>query len=198
MSPSDLLRLGGLAAVGAGVLPIIGDLVGLTVYFENMAVAATTFSFALTFWLYMLGSVLLLAGLVALYVYQSEETGILGLVGFVVAFLGTALVVGATWAQVFLGPYIAVEAPELFELEPPGFLLTFTTLAVGWLLFGLATLRAGVYPRWAAILLMVGGAIAFLPLPLRGIIFFGTVAYLGFLLFTGQVGADEQPSRVRS
>src|SRR5215208_3202159 len=63
MSPSNLLRLGGLAAVGAGVLTIIGDLVGLGVYFEDMAVAATTFSFALTFWLYMLGSVLLLGGI---------------------------------------------------------------------------------------------------------------------------------------
>ena len=62
MSPSNLFRMGGLAAVGAGVLTIIGELVGLGVYFEDMAVAATTFSYALTFWLYMLGSVLLLGG----------------------------------------------------------------------------------------------------------------------------------------
>ena len=74
---------------------IIGDLVGLSVYFEDMAVAATTFSYALAFWLYMLGSVLLLGGLVAVYVYQSEEAGLLGVLGFVVAFLGTALAVGA-------------------------------------------------------------------------------------------------------
>jgi hypothetical protein len=65
--------------------------------------------------------------------------------------------------------------------------------AVGWVLFGVATLRAGVYPRWAAILLIVGGVIAFLPVPLVGIIFSVTVAYLGFLLFTGQVRSDEQP-----
>ncbi len=186
MSTSDLFRLGGLAAVGAGVLAIIGDLVGLTGYFEDMAAAATTFSFALTFWLYLLSSILVMGGLVALYVYQSEEAGILGGVGFLVAFLGTALLVGATWAQVFLGPYIAVEAPEVFELEPPGFLLTFMTLAVGWLLFGIATLRAGVFPRWAAILLMIGAVLSFFPVPLTGIVLSGAVIWLGFILVTGR------------
>jgi len=59
-----------------------------------------------------------------------------------------------------------------------------------------ATLRANVYPRWAAVLLIVGGVIFFLPVPLRGIIFSVSVAYLGFMLFTGQVRSDEQPSRV--
>ena len=81
------------------MLTLIGELVGLGVYFEDVAVAAATFSYALTFWLYMLGAVLLLGGLVALYVYQSEEAGILGVVGFVVAFLGTALAVGANWPR---------------------------------------------------------------------------------------------------
>jgi hypothetical protein len=164
MSPSNLFRMGGLAAVGAGVLTIIGELVGLSVYFEDMAVAATTFSYALAFWLYMLGSVLLLGGLVAVYVYQCEEAGILGVVGFVVAFLGTALIVGANWAQVFIAPLLAVNAPQIFELGMPGgFLVAFITLGVGWLLFGIATLRAGVFPRWAAILLLVGAVLSFFP-----------------------------------
>jgi hypothetical protein len=69
--------------------------------------------------------------------------------------------------------------------------------AVGWVLFGVATLRARVYPRWAAILLIVGVVIAFLPVPLVGIVFSVSVAYLGYLLFTGRVRSDEQPSRVR-
>jgi len=188
--------LGGLAAVGAGVLTIIGELVGLGVYFEDMAVAATTFSYALAFWLYMLGAVLLLGGLVALYVYQSEETGLLGVVGFVVAFLGTALLVGANWAQVFIGPLLAVNAPQIFELGPPGgVLLTFITLGVGWLLFGIATLRAGVFPRWAAILLMVGAVLSFFPVPLSGIVLSAAVIWLGFIVFTGRgVAPGERPS----
>lgn len=199
MTPSNLFRLGGLAAVGAGVLSIIGDLVGLGGYFQDMAVAATTFSFALTFWLYMLGAVLLLGGLVAVYVYQSEEAGILGVVGFVVAFLGTALIIGATWAQVFIAPLLAVNAPQIFELGPPtGLLLTFITSGVGWLLFGIATLRAGVFPRWAAILLMVGAVLSFFPVPLSGLVLSAAVIWLGFVLVTGRgVEPGEQPRRVR-
>ena len=200
MSPSNLFRLGGLAAVGAGVLTIIGELVGFGIYFEeDQAVAATTFSFALTFWLFMLGSVLLLGGLVAVYVYQSEEAGLLGVVGFVVAFLGTALIVGANWAQVFVAPFLAANVPQIFELGPPGSLLvTFITQGVGWLLFGIATLRAGVFPRWAAILLSVGAVLSFFPVPLSGIVLSAAVIWLGFILLTGRgVAPGEQPRRVR-
>jgi len=200
MSPSNLVRLGGLAAVGAGVLTIIGDLVGLSVYFEEPAVVATTFSYSLTFWLYLLGSVLLLGGLVALYVYQSEAAGILGVVGFVVAFLGTALIVGANWAQVFIGPLLAVNAPQILELGPTGgLLLTFITLGVGWLLFGIATLRAGVFPRWAAILLIVGAVLSFFPVPLTSIVLSAAVIWLGLILLMGGSAAPggEQTQRVR-
>ena len=41
--------------------------------------------------LFLLTTVLLLLGLVGLYSYQSEAAGVLGLAGFLAAFLGTAL-----------------------------------------------------------------------------------------------------------
>ena len=50
MSSANLIRLGGQAAVVGDVLSMIGDLVGLLVDFEDMAVVATTTSYALTFW----------------------------------------------------------------------------------------------------------------------------------------------------
>ena len=197
MSTSSLIRLAGLAALISGVLAAIGDVLGLVVDFENVQ-SATTAGYAVVFMLYLLSTALLLLGLVGLYTSQSEAVGILGLVGFLVAFLGTVLLAGALWFELFITPALATEAPELLEAELglPGFILMLLFGAVGWVLFGVATLRAGVYPRWAAILLTVGGVIAFLPVPLVGIIFSVTVAYLGFLLFTGQVGSDEQPSRV--
>ena len=197
MSSSILIRLAGLAALISGVLAAIGDVLGLVVDLENVQ-SATTAGYAVVFMLYLLSTALLLLGLVGLYTSQSEAVGILGLVGFLVAFLGTVLLAGALWFELFITPALATEAPELLEAELglPGFILMLLFGAVGWVLFGVATLRAGVYPRWAAILLTVGGVIAFLPVPLVGIIFSVTVAYLGFLLFTGQVGSDEQPSRV--
>ena len=197
MSSSSLIRLAGLAALISGVLGVIGDLLGLVVDLED-PVSATTASYTVVFLLYLISTALLLLGLVGFYTSQSQAAGILGLVGFLVAFLGTVLLAGALWFELFITPALATEAPGLLEAELglPGFILMLLFGAVGWVLFGVATLRAGVYPRWAGVLLIVGGVIAFFPLPLVGIIFSVTVAYLGFLLFTGQVGSAEQPSRV--
>ena len=197
MSSSNLIRLAGLAALISGVLGVIGDLLRLVVDVED-PVSATTASYTVVFLLYLISTALLLLGLVGFYTSQSQAVGILGLVGFLVAFLGTVLLAGALWFELFITPALATQAPGVFEAELglPGFILMLLFGAVGWVLFGVAMLRAGVYPRWAVVLLIVGGVIAFFPLPLVGIIFSVTVAYLGFLLFTGQVGSDEQPSRV--
>jgi hypothetical protein len=69
-------------------------------------------------------------------------------------------------------------------------------VSVGWLLFGVATLRPGVYPRAAAILLMVGAIISFVPLPLTEVILAVAIAWLGFDLLTGRGVSAEQPARV--
>ncbi len=68
---------------------------------------------------------------------------------------------------------------------------------VGWVLFGLATLRARVYPRVAAALLIVGAVLAFLPLSLSTVLFGAAIAWLGFILFTGRDASAAQPSRVK-
>jgi hypothetical protein len=189
MSSSSLTRLAGLAALASGVLSAIGDLLTLVVSRQDPQ-SATTTSYTVDL-LYLLSTALLLLGLVGLYTSQSRATGLLGLVGFLTAFLGTVLLVGTLWFEVFVTPELAES-----ELGQTGYLLMLLVGAVGWVLFGVATLRARVYPRWAAILLIVGGVIAFLPIPLVGIVFSVTVAYLGYLLFTGRVRSDEQPSRV--
>jgi hypothetical protein len=63
-------------------------------------------------------------------------------------------------------------------------------------LLGAATLRARTYPRWAAVLLMIGGVVAFVPVPLAGTVFSVAIAWLGLVLFTGGSGPAERPSRV--
>ena len=65
--------------------------------------------------------------------------------------------------------------------------------ALGWLLFGVATLRAGVYPRWAAILLIVGAVLLGLPVPGTEIVLAVAIAWLGFTLFTGRAAAESPP-----
>jgi Na+-driven multidrug efflux pump len=137
-----------------------------------------------------------LVGLVGLYARQSQAAGALGLVGFLVAFAGTVLVAGFVWASIFIAPAVATEAPEFLDAgPPPGLFLALITCALGWLLFGIAALRARVYPRRATILLIVGAVIFVLPLPLTAIVLSVAVAWLGFHLFTGSEGAAEaQPS----
>ncbi len=200
MSTSDLVRWSGLAAIVGGVLAVLSDLVSFLVPdYENFSETATTGAYTVESVLFLLATVLLLLGLVGLYASQAEAAGVLGLVAFLVAFLGTALVVGAIWAETFVAPSVAEVAPEFLDEEPGGrlglgFLLSFPLSALGWLLFGVATYRARVYPRWAAILLMVGAALSFLPLPILGV----AIGVLGFFLFTGYTASTEQSStRVR-
>jgi hypothetical protein len=202
MSSSDLIRWAGLAAILAGVLLVVADLLNLAIGFdedEPFSETATTGIYAFQSVVNLLAAVLLLIGLVGLYARQSEAAGLLGLAGFLVAFLGTALVTGLLWASLFIVPTLAVEVPAFLdqvEGPPPGFFLTFITFAVGWLLFGIATLLARVYPRIPTILVMIGAVIAVLPLPFTGIVLAIAVAWLGFALFTGREASTEQPSRV--
>ena len=201
MASSDLSRWAGLAAILAGGLLVVADLLNLAIGFGNepFSETATTGTYAFQSVVNLLAAVLLLIGLVGLYARQSEAAGLLGLAGFLVAFLGTALVTGLLWASLFIVPSLAVEVPAFLdqvEGPPPGFFLTFITFAVGWLLFGIATLLARVYPRIPTILVMIGAVIAVLPLPFTGIVLAIAVAWLGFALFTGSEALTEQPSRV--
>jgi uncharacterized membrane protein YhaH (DUF805 family) len=78
-----------------------------------------------------------------------------------------------------------------------GIILSLLTFLVGWLMFGVAALRARVYPRWAALLLIVGAVGAGVPLPLSTVPFGIAVAWMGSTLFAGRNTSEEQPARVR-
>jgi hypothetical protein len=186
MPSSILLRLAGLAAVLGGVLFVlvsIGDVVLL-----SLAPGPEGFSDAALILFFiqpasaLLGGVLLALGLIGLYIYQSEATDHVGLIGFLMAFLGTTLMQGIVWAA----------------------LLAY----LGWALFGVATLQAGFYPRIAAILLIIGAATSGVATAYTmvgfggsslvytgsgaGIILNAAIAWLGFILFKRRNDAGVQ------
>src|SRR5215217_6739375 len=166
MSSSELIRWSGLAAVAGGVSLGIAELVALSFFGLDFRQTATTGTYAFYSVLIMITAVLLPLGLVGLYVRQSEATGPLGLGGFVVAFIGTVLVAGFFWSSAFVAPILAVEAPQLLAVRSlPGFFRSFIVFGLGWLLFGVATLRAGLYPLAAAVLLIVASVPLLLPPP---------------------------------
>ena len=144
--------------------------------------------------------VLLLIGLVAMFVWQAEAFGALGLTGFVFALLGTTLAAGAAWSQVFVVPRLSDVAPAVADRGAgsvlAGFVLSFLLFGVGWILFGVATLRTRLFPRWAVIVLIVGALISIVPLPSRALIVEMAAGYLGLTLLTGRRASEHQPSRV--
>lgn len=168
---SKLIQLGGMAAVLSGALLIFSELLYLIVGLgQPSAEAASSGPFVAQGLLFLSAGVLLLGGLIGLYPRHLEDVGTLGLAGFLIAFVGTALTTGALWDSAFVLPALAQEAPALVESEPLtlvflGGIVSFGLLALGWLLFGVAILRSRVYPRTVAILLVVGAVLAFFPLP---------------------------------
>src|SRR3712207_760940 len=77
------------------------------------AQAFLTSSYLLSSGLRLVGFVLLMWGLIGIYGPQSRAAGTFGLWTFVVVFLGTALSVGNTWAEVFVWPTLARVAPGI-------------------------------------------------------------------------------------
>jgi len=200
MSSSTIIRLGELAAVVAGVLLVIAELMYLIVGFEGSAESFTNASGFIQNVLFLLGGVLLAGGLVSLYAGRSG--GALGSVAFLVAFVGTVLVAGVSWGTTFIVPALAREVPELVEAGPPGLVmfgevLSFGLFSLGWLLFGVAVLRTRTYPRAAAVLLMVGSVLAFFPFPFTVIPFGLAVAWMGLSLLSERGVTAEQPARVQ-
>jgi hypothetical protein len=102
--------------------------------------------------LLMIASVLLLVSLPGLYARQATAAGWLGLAGYALLQVGIVLIVVIA-ATPLLYPSLkqpAGENPLVFLL---GIALTF-----GLLLTGVATIQAGVFPRWAGILILAAMA----------------------------------------
>ncbi len=117
----------------------------------------------------LVATIALLFALTGLYLRQADAAGKLGLVGFVLAFIGTVLVAGDWWFESFIAPQIAAVAPQVMTgaitgSMAVGAVATFVLFALGWTIFGIATFRANVYPRPAAVLLIIGGVVGVLAL----------------------------------
>lgn len=193
------LRWSWLAALVGGMLHALGDVLNLTHLGAPFAESIGSSLFFVQQAVYLLSAALLLLGLVGLYAIQSETTGRLGMVGFLLAFLGTVLFAGAIWALLFIGPLVAAEAPQLLQGQPPasaayrvaagGFLMSYGIFSLGWLLFGLATLR-----------IIIGAVLTFpaVPSPPRTDVVLGVaIARLGLAPLRSRGATTQRTSRVR-
>jgi hypothetical protein len=208
VSSSSLLRLSGLALVLAAAMFAIAEVIAFSIFVKaggayDLTKIAQTGAFFLQSVLTLLAGALLLGGMVGLYVRQREAAGKLGLVGFVLAFFGTVLVEGDFYANTFVTPLLAQEAPSFLDNPLAGFLqvwlpFDFTLLALSWLLLAVATVRAREYPRAASWFLLASALVALVPFPLVNIPFDAALVWLGLVLLRAPAADATRRRRSKS
>ena len=148
--PLMMLRLGGFGAVAGGILWFLGLAVASRPGGDDAAWLA----------LMALGSVGLLVALIGLSAFQAHSDPILAWAAFVIPGLGTLVsVIGAT--VMALGPGddpLVLGSMSAWSVWMIGLLGTF----VGSLIFAVATIRAAVFSRRAAIALAVSSSVVLL------------------------------------
>jgi hypothetical protein len=219
ITASNLIRWTGVAAMAAGII-----FTGIQpIHPPDVLASVTTSAWAIIQPLKTTMCLLFLIGIVGIYARQVEAAGWLGLVGFLLFSLSWALQLPFVFAEAFILPPLATAAPTFVESflgivngSPGemniGALPTLYTLVgilylLGGLLFGIATLRAGILPRWAAGLLAVGAAVtlaaALVPHPLNRIMAAPmglAVAWLGYALWSERraQASESAPGRASS
>jgi hypothetical protein len=174
ITASNLIRWAGLSATTAGIIFVVIQ----PIHPLDVLSSVTTTQWVIIQSLKTAMCLLGLLGLAGLYARQVEEAGWLGLAGYLLFSLFFAHTLAFAFAEAFILPQLATEAPKfvedflgIFNGQPGevnlGALPTFYAIAgfgyvVGGLLFGIATLRAGILPRWAAGLLAVGAVLPIL------------------------------------
>ncbi len=171
MTALTLMQLAGVSAMVAGLCFIV---IGMfhpvnilssvtTANWVNVHIFATAIGFFGLF------------GLAGLYARQAEKSGWLGLAGFLLFSLWMTLVCGFSFVEAFILPRLVTESPAFVEgilgmfsgipskvdlgVLPTLWNLSGPMYIIGPLLFGIATFRARVLPRWAGALLVLGAVL---------------------------------------
>jgi hypothetical protein len=174
ISTNKLSRAAGLCAVAAGLLYIIVQLI----HPDETVEEVTTTVWIVTHWLTLAMGVFALIGIAGMYFRQVTETGVLGLIGFLLFGGFFLMVVAQAFVETVVLPAISEEAPgyvndylaAVVGGTVRGDVGSFTVVnavttplyLLGGLLLGVALYRGRVLARWAALLLAIGAPAAFL------------------------------------
>lgn len=160
MSTENLSRWSGMACIVAGSLMVAATLVHPSRETPEI-ILAQELRLVAAHWLGTFSYGFLLLGLPGLYAAQSERAGRLGLMSFLMLFFGT-LFFAVSNNYGFIAPVLAAGAPAMLDAinaYPP--VMTLNGLLIlgfflGFILFGIATLRARVLPPQTGILMIIG------------------------------------------
>jgi hypothetical protein len=114
---------------------------------------------------YLLGFVALMLFVVASHEWLEAEAGRLGAAATITAVVGTMALGGDLWFETFAVPWLADEAPSALDSDPTillalGAVASYLLFAIGWVLYGIASLRAPV-PVVISVAIVIGGALGF-------------------------------------
>ena len=217
ITASRLIRWSGLSAMAAGIIFVVIQ----PIHPLDVLASVTTTHWAIIQSLKTAMCIFGLLGLTGLYARQANEAGWLGLAGFLLFGFFYVHTLPLAYTEAFVLPLLASDAPTFVQgflgifnghpvqtnLGALPLLYSLSGLAgfvLGGLLFGIATLRAGVLPRWPAGLLAVGSlapfVLAMLPHPLDRTFAVPTglaLAWLGYALWSERraPAADPVPGR---
>ncbi len=176
------------AAIAAGGFFVLSE-VGYALAYataSDFAVVASTKKYQAASWVFLVGAALAMPALMGIHRHQAHRSGVFGLPAAVVLGMALAMVIGLAWTSTFVDPYLVAAAPELFlgtEAAPlqVGTTATYYAVIVGALSYAFVTWRAGVFPRWTAVLLALAGiSIIGLPPGDGSLVPAGSVLVLGF------------------
>ena len=185
MNTKNLIRWAGLSAMVAGICFVV---VGL-LHPPNILSSVSTSRWVIVHAVAIAMSLFGLPGITGVYARQAHAAGWLGLAGYLLFSLWLVLIFAFTCFEVFVLPLLATTAPTFAA----GFLGIFTgsaemnvgvlaalwglsdaLFALGGLVFGIATFRAGILPRWAGsaltIAIILAPVSALLPNELRPLV----------------------------
>jgi hypothetical protein len=166
MRSSELIRWSGLVLILGLVLLVISSIIHPL---------GESGSFVLQpLWVpaHLLGSLgiqLMIFGFIGLYARHAENLGRLGLASFLMTIVGLILTAGSLfWFEGIIDPIVTAQDPAIAGqngglngpiLGSPTYLVPFLISGLAWiigfLLFGVAALRANISPRWASWLLIL-------------------------------------------
>ena len=180
MSSSDLIRWGGLAAIGAGVLAIAYSLLGLATGKGDEPGPLDILGF--------LAQILEVIGLLGFHALQGRNYGRIGRAGL-----------STTISSIVLFEFLILTSLFGADMSLDWLVLVGVLGSlVGLVLYGAATLQARVLPRWCGILFIIFMPVGILLGDLQPI--WGGLVWLalGYALWSqSSSAAGEQPSRVR-
>jgi hypothetical protein len=210
ITASSLIRWAGLAAMAAGII-----FAGIQpIHPPDVLSSVTTSAWAIITTLKTVMCLLFLIGIAGIYARQVEEAGWLGLADFLLLILCWWLQTGYVFTDLFILPPLATAAPQFVEsflgivnpgspvemnigALPAAYGLLGILYMLGGLLFGIATLRAGILPRWPAGLLAVAAtltpAAALLPHAIQRLAAIPVglaLAWLGYALWSERRASD--------